>query len=737
MEKFEEPILPSDNIQNDIELEQEQDPEFEQLESELAELESEKDSKWLQIKISIGKLIRFGYGLTAIIGILRAEDVLAESKAEQLQAELANKQDNVVLVDSLEGKNPKIEGGDDELESETNQLIEELNEYIESNEILSQKSHLPVAWAAAVEKPTDHQISEMIQLVDEAVEKAKTKDFNSLGEKLSYINNQLDDNLEDDKVTPLLKDAFPTQEGQSAKGTLDCDSRSILINSVLVELGEGGDQVKMIILKGHMVLFNMVDGNIFEPSTGETFDFEDLPDDFKSQMHVINNFKQFLSHNVGNLAAKIDYDSRGFRSIFGSKDKEISDKKPEELYQMALELDPDNINAALNFINKVEYKDNYNETVINVYKSIIEKAISRIVNFEATLNQVENQEVIFTDEKEGASQNLLLEAIKKSRHIENLVRRYADFLLNNGNTERSIDVYQALLDACIDQPNFINLAWDRPQMIKAHFASGEHDQVIKMADSVLAEISDLIDDERALGRTGEIDVCNDSMEERKNKADSNMIISSLAESRERIKSQKLASRIMSGELRIAPEEVKLYENDPLLGPYILGGSWSFNYAEVKETLEQWKGMEDLLEVLHSTPLGKYDDLINNLEANDQSWHQKFEELADNIRQLEKDVRGLYKVNNVSESDLQLLSFARKLVLGEFEINISNLGDFYMEYSDNPIVKAMQRNFQGHPGKYNQIMKAITQSNWFKNNHILRLVYQYNDGERQKQKNNDD
>ena len=128
-----------------------------------------------------------------------------------------------------------------------------------------------LAMVLQIEEPTPYQQQQIEALVNKAYLAAQKKQFKSLDELALFINNQFPQDGED---TPLLKGAFSEAPDQAPQGTLDCDSRALLVVAVWEMLGKPLGNLQLVQMTtdflSHVVL--STGDSWLDLTTGKPFD---------------------------------------------------------------------------------------------------------------------------------------------------------------------------------------------------------------------------------------------------------------------------------------------------------------------------------------------------------------------------------------------------------------------------------------------------------------------------------
>ena len=682
--------------------------EQEQLDLEQQTVQVQADKK--QINLKIRQLFNLGYTSVMIIGLLssvldkaQAEEIVIGQRSEGDKTEMVeNNKPEVQAEPWLESEKPELNFDD-----QADDLIAECQNFINSHEFLREKPASAVAWVSAIEKPTDYQVKQIMDLVKQTAENIAGQSFNSFNDQLVKINNLLDADLTDDQISVFLKDAFPAKEGDMAKGTLDCDSRSILIQSVL-ELNNEGDKIRLVNFVGHMVIYNIEDNSFFEATTNNNYQLENLDPDLIAQINIINNLKQFLSFNLSNKAAYYSDENRSFfKAMLGGASAEKDGRQdPIQLNRLALHLDSGNLNAFLNLTTEGRWNKELANEILSNYARVITEAAQRVtdVGGQPLINREIHEEIPKLDQSNNDS-DFLEAAIEKSRFIENAARDFADKLADNNYNEEACKLYETLIKANGLSSNFMNIAWDKPQLLMTLFKSQEYKKFLHQADQAIDQLDSLIIND--FSEYKNFNPETDELEKIKEAADNNAIKSGLESSKRQIKTQKLSARIMSGDLIIKTEDLDYYRDDPVLGPYIKSyHNWNFRDALNKETLENWKGFPALLKTLESSPEVQVDKIIENIDS-DPETIKKLNDLKEKINS------GDYKVIGIDLRLVDAMELTYKIISGQIEVNDHNFKDFYNQYKNHYFLgRILTKGYHEHSNQFYQVLQQKLNKHFF-------------------------
>jgi len=214
-----------------------------------------------------------------------------------------------------------------------------------------------------MEKPDTQQSQAITNLVDTITAKVKAQKFKDLNEEISFINRELDPDFDKSRNTINLKDAFVRAGEKEARGTLDCDSRSVLIETILARIGLTDREVGMCLSEGHMVLDNKTEGNFFETNTNQPFT---LTGPGKDKAVPLNSADKYIAYLLGNKAIDSYYNGGNARQA-------------KELLETAKSLDGDNMTNDLNYLKILEGLETYGKRfqAAQEYEKLVVKMINK------------------------------------------------------------------------------------------------------------------------------------------------------------------------------------------------------------------------------------------------------------------------------------------------------------------------------------------------------------------------
>jgi tetratricopeptide (TPR) repeat protein len=411
-----------------------------------------------------------------------------------------------------------------------------------------------------MEQPDAKQSRAILDLIESITAKIKAQKFNSLNEEISFINRELDSNFQSSFNTINLKDAFAKEGEEIPHGTFDCDSRSVMIETILFKTGLTDREVGMCLSEGHMVLDNKVEGNFFETNTNQPFT-PTGPD--KDKAVPMNSGNKYIAYLLGNKATDVFYN-------------EGNANKAKGLLEAAKSLDSDNITNDLNYIKvlkrlgtygkEFQAAQEYEELVIKLINKRPQKAgRDKLGMSEKPTPRPEQYQNFFEIPK---SELVLL--IKSDEDLKNKIFDWALILESNENYRTAIAVFEALqsgADGRIDRITYAKALSDLYLLTK------DYNRCVKTAEKLMKDINDCLrDSEESRGIENEL------------KKDWDVT-----------QANWLASRIISGQVRVNKGFLRTYGHTGLLGPFLDGSqNWNVKYANVVETLKAWSGYDDFL-----------------------------------------------------------------------------------------------------------------------------------------------
>lgn len=510
---------------------------------------------------------------------------------------------------------------------------------VELKENYDEKLGSLLKWNVEVEKPNEYQLKQIIEMKNRIVHKIKKENFSSMMEMLKFINSEVDSNFEDKEPTVYLKDAFAEKDGVDPKGSFDCDSRAIMCQSVLEELGYTSSDVEMCTFEGHMMLKDKKTDQYFETTENKIVE---LDQEEKVQENGIDSYEKYLSYLITNEAIQLALDGAG--EFFGNKrDDRLKLNQATEKFNKALELDKDNITACLNYIKLIKDKllvtkgdertqlaDKASEVYKNMMVTLVKKhygisggenknkddkkielgdGIGTMVSLGNKANRSFSDENKSLDDLGLSARELAQGAIVNNKYIEKKFSEYAEFNYYQANNfEEAARIWESLVAASEQSggdkvtravyKNFISLSY---------FKNKNYQQSIEAAYKAQDDIDNVL---RSGGRQS--------------------YASRLENYGDKLKGLVLASKIMDGEIIInennAVDFCSKYKNNHLVGPLISGENhWNTNYLDIVEALKKWSGFDKMMKMIDKGSKSirgqRWQEVRDNLKLNGYSKEQ--------------------------------------------------------------------------------------------------------------------
>jgi len=463
-------------------------------------------------------------------------------------------------------------------------FLEDSQEYIKNNEYFSKYPNSLMSLLASVERPNDYQSKQIIELHDSIVNLVKKRKFTNDIDLLAYINSNLDSNFSSQKVSLNLKDAFSEKEDEKPKGTFDCDSRTVMVSSILQTLGYSSQDITIYETEGHMFMYAVKEDTYFELTTNKQIK---LSKDKQAQMDKIDNLTKYFAYLLSNRGTALALEGQGNIFSYPNKDKII---KSIEILKKATELDGNNLTAKLNLIkllsDQYQNSDQIKEAA-ELYKEVLASLVYRYngveknnmkssykpsINMEAGGEIAEN-----TKENNLSLQDLSAKTVQESEYIKKKFQEYADLSYYNfKNYQEAINMYKFLLkntknnkEAEADINNY------KLQILNSEFQNHSFTAYINDYNKFIKELRQS-DDEKYFDYNLEV-----------------------------LSEQNLVARIINGQEVITKENVKefinLYKSSPIFSCLAhKEGKYLSSYMEAIEALKQWKGYENLKNLIKSS-----------------------------------------------------------------------------------------------------------------------------------------
>jgi len=520
-------------------------------------------------KIANNELLRKAfYTMALFVGLLETNKAFSQ---EKINTASNNRTEKVANIDKKKDKKT----------FDINNFLKDSEEYIKNNEYFSKHPNSLMSLLASAERPNDYQAEQIVELHDSIVNLVKEKKFDNDIDLLAYINSNLDSNFLSQKVSVNLKDAFPEQENKKPKGTFDCDSRAVMVSSILQTLGYTSKDITMFEREGHMLVYSVKEDAYFELTTNKEVE---LSKDERAQINEINSSKKYFSYLLSNKGTALALEGRGNIFSYPNKEKLI---KSIEILKKAVELDNNNLTAKLNLIKLLsdQYQDQAKlREAAELYKEVLASLVYRYNGVEkdnieseykpsiSMKNEQEMGEQI--EEKKLSLEDLSVKAIQESEYIKKKFQEYAELSYYNfKNYQEAINMYEFLLkNTKNNKKNEVDINNYKLQILDSEFKNYDFNAFLKDYDKFTREL-------------------------RKSDAEEYFDYNLKA-----LSEQKLVARIVSGQEVITKENVKefikLHESDPIVTSLTSKEKRiSTNYMEALKTLKDWEGYKKLKNLL--------------------------------------------------------------------------------------------------------------------------------------------
>jgi len=421
-----------------------------------------------------------------------------------------------------------------------------------------------------MEQPDEKQRQAILDLIESVTAKIKTQKFDSLNEEISFINRELDSNFQSSFNTINLKDAFAKEGEEIPRGTFDCDSRSVMIETILFKTGLTDREVGMCLSEGHMVLDNKVEGNFFETNTNQPF----TPAGFDKDKAVpMNSANKYIAYLLGNKATDAFYN-------------ESNAAKAKGLLEAAKSLDSDNITNDLNYIKVLKRLGTYGQEFLAAQE--YEKLVVKLISQQLQKTGRDKTGMPETPTPRPAQYHNFFEIpkseltrlIKSDEDLRNKIFDWALLLEDNEDYRAAIAVFEALQSGASGQIDRITYT---KALSDLYLLTKDYNRCAKTAEKLMKDINDCLRDREA----------------------SRGIAKELQRDWDVTQASWLASRIISGQARVSKGFLQTYGQTGLLAPWLDGSqNWNVKYANVVETLKAWSGYDDFLKKIEKSKTKK-------------------------------------------------------------------------------------------------------------------------------------
>lgn len=457
---------------------------------------------------------------------------------------------------------------------------------------------LLMAYNLASEKPTDYQAEQIKKLEDDIISDLNGRKFSSITEIAAYINNSISSDFSGQESTIYIKDAFPVEPGANAKGSFDCDTRSLISLSILNRTGVTSEQVVFCLLEGHALLNIKTDDTFLEMTNNNS---RELDKDEYLQLDRIDSLDKYKAYLLGKEGTALVSEATG--NIFrGERDDDEKINLALNKLITAVDLDPNNLTNNLNLLTtlkKIKYRESNDELLL---KELLVKASENIKR--GLLN---NYYEINTDEAMGKTFVLKVQEIN-SQKIE--PRSLEDLGSVEDLTARALSENDYLSRKFIELASDLFYDFKNPEAALPIFevlAKGENNKKEKKKSSEYCFYKGMVADcyfnlkeyDKYLGLSeNELYMLLSDNMKSDNKEQSRYFEGKFNE--ENLKTT--AANVMTRKIVINEETVadfcKNYKDDPLFSGFISGKQhWNIEAIDAVEALKSWPGFENMIKTL--------------------------------------------------------------------------------------------------------------------------------------------
>ena len=455
-----------------------------------------------------------------------------------------------------------------------------------------QEHGLLMACNLASEKPTKFQERQIKSLENSIIKNIQGKEFSSITEMTAYINQLINSDFSATESSLYIKDAFPEAPGEKAKGSFDCDTRSIITLSVLSKLGITGEQVELCLLEDHALLNIKKEDTFLEMTSNEP---RQLNQDESLQVDRINSLEKYQAYLLNKEGVALASEADG-NVISGEKDNREKQKLALEKLISASELDPYNLNNNLNLLKVLKLVPGHQaapELVKQVTENIQRGLLNNYynINTESEIGKtiiIQPQEITSQKvnprrlEDLGKIEDLTATALRENEYLaKKFVDLGSDLFYDFNNPKAALTMFQSLAKSQESDPEkskSTDYCFYQEMTAKCLFSSGQYDKYLSLAENELYMLLD---------------------ENSKLKTEAGSFYAS-AKEEEGYKTS--AAKLITGRVALNERTVddfcKQYKDDPLLGRYISGNKKLNSSAIWAVTaLEKWSGYQNMIKTL--------------------------------------------------------------------------------------------------------------------------------------------
>lgn len=286
-----------------------------------------------------------------------------------------------------------------------------------------------------IEKPTYYQKEQIYAMFNDLCTQAQNSNLKSKKALISFINSLIPDtsaNFFQDSV--LFKYAFKESKGSKPKGFFDCDTRALMVMSVLEAIHKN-DGIYIVDVAGHVLLTDTKTKQYYDLTLSDiNVELEESKLLFSNMLHLDTDIESLI---IGNVATDILMRNSD-NVVSGRNGDKTKVEQAQELLKQAIQLNPKNIasinnlKASLqaiilepwNFKNYEEYSKALEQR--DVQKAIYDTQILSILvanytdNYIAKIpNQFLYREVQYFSQEETDDASDFLKAFKNNSNIAN------------------------------------------------------------------------------------------------------------------------------------------------------------------------------------------------------------------------------------------------------------------------------------------------------------------------------
>ena len=488
---------------------------------------------------------------------------------------------------------------------------------------------------ATIEKPSVYQLNFLENAANKIKEELTGKNLGVM-ETIRYINDRLTELFPQDANkgdSILLKDIVLVKAGASPKGNIDCDSRSLLIYSVMQKLGKE-KELAITELTGHAMLYVPSSQIFFETLNSTEKQKGTLTERELLELNILDTPQKIMGFVYSNMATSVASEVQAeenarifFHKTNPSFDLAEKKKEAEQLFNKALELNPDQITLRKNYITTYESDFKKAETVALMHQSIIITLENNYRSRWQDLSTLPNKTSSSGDEET----TMLRTETVRAAYID-----YGMFCQYKKNDfAKSAEIFERLFDAADKhllfnsrdietfkndlKLNGIAKNIDKPIIDKIASMEKESKNCVRFKEEGFEEEAYVIEKTRndelniypadGFALMMLLDACFTNKEYDRYVAvyDNNkhIIANGMWDAGlsniEQLANQRLVSELITGKEKLTPESrnefIKAHGNSELIEPIINHTSWNFSQFTPVEALKAWEGYPEFERIL--------------------------------------------------------------------------------------------------------------------------------------------